>query len=376
MNTPLKLLVFHPTIAPYRIDFFNDLNKAFATRVCLKYWNLRDQTFDYKKIFARFSFRPHYLKELFCLRGRSFCCGYWKHLDEYAPDLVLTEEFGVGTILVLLHRFFKRKHYKVVTLCDDSYDMLVAKNDYSWMHRYARKFVTPYIDDVIVVHPQVESWFRKEFGKGFYFPILQEEQYARSQYRKALEWTRILQEKYALRKKKVFLFVGRLVVCKNVKVLIRAFAHLNPKENQLVIIGEGPEMDSLKRLSNGLNGSVRFAGRLEGEVLNAWYNAADVFILPSIQEAFGAVTNEALLAGCYVLVSSLAGSSCLVVEGENGFTFSPTDVEELAQKMKELSRFPVEREADGLKRNLMQVSYRVCMTRLIQHLKSLVHGQA
>ena len=45
-----KLLVFHPTIAPYRIDFFNDLYAAFDTHVCLKYWNLRDQTLDYEKI--------------------------------------------------------------------------------------------------------------------------------------------------------------------------------------------------------------------------------------------------------------------------------------------------------------------------------------
>ena len=46
-----RLLIFHPTIAPYRIDFFNDLYRAFDTRVCLQYWNLRDQTFDYEKIY-------------------------------------------------------------------------------------------------------------------------------------------------------------------------------------------------------------------------------------------------------------------------------------------------------------------------------------
>ena len=56
-----RLLIFHPTIAPYRIDFFNDLYRAFDTRVCLQYWNLRDQTFDYDKLYARFRFHPFYL---------------------------------------------------------------------------------------------------------------------------------------------------------------------------------------------------------------------------------------------------------------------------------------------------------------------------
>ena len=55
-----KLLIFHPTIAPYSIDFFNDLNKTFETRVCLRYYNLKSQKFDYDKIAAQFEFEPIY----------------------------------------------------------------------------------------------------------------------------------------------------------------------------------------------------------------------------------------------------------------------------------------------------------------------------
>lgn len=374
MNTQKRLLVFHPTIAPYRIDFFNDLSKAFQTRVCLKYWNLRDQTFNYKKIYERFSFRPHYLKEWFTFRGRSFCSGYWKQLDVHSPDLVLTEEFGIGTISVLLHRFFKGKRYKVVTLCDDSYDMAVGGNDFSRIHRLGRRFITPWLDDVIVVSPQVKEWFRRQTGKGFSFPILQEDTYARAQFRKALGRTHVLQRRYGLKGKKVFLFVGRLVTLKNVKTLVQAFSHLDRNRNFLVIVGDGPEMDSLRQLGRELGTDVHFAGRLEGEELNAWYNAADVFVLPSYKEAFGAVTNEALLAGCYVLVSSKAGSACLVEEGENGYTFQPMDVNDLVRKMELASLLPVQWEADGLKRNRMKFSYRECMDGLVEHLKTLAHG--
>lgn len=374
MSVQRRVLVFHPTIAPYRIDFFNDLHKAFNLRVCLKYWNLRDQTFDYGKIYSRFAFRPRYLKEWFTFRGRSFCGGYWKQLDAHSPDLVLTEEFGFGTMGVLLHRFFKRKHYKVVTLCDDSYDMVAAGDDFSWLHRLARRFVAPWLDDVIVASPQVRDWFRQHAGKGFFFPILQEERYARAQYRKAMEQTRVLRHRHGLEGRKVFLFVGRLVEQKNVKTLLRAFSRLDGNRNLLVIVGDGPEMDSLRLLSGELSVSVHFAGRLEGEALNAWYNAADVFVLPSCQEPFGAVTNEALLAGCYVLVSAKAGSACLVVEGVNGYTFRPMDVDDLARKMEAVSHFPVREEPDGVKRNLMRISYNECMSSLVRHLETCADG--
>lgn len=374
METKPKLLIFHPTVAPYRIDFFNDLYAAFRTRVCLKYWNLRDQTFDYRKIYARFSFRPYYLKERFSFGGRSFCTGYWKQLDRFAPDCVLTGEFGLDTLLVLLHRFLKRKKYRVVTLCDDCYDMVENKKDFSWLHRMARQYLVPRLDEIILVEPTVQAWYREHYGKGFFFPIIQEENDARKRLLKVLPESRELRQRLGLTDVRVFLFVGRLVALKNVKVILRAFSRLNQRENKLVIVGNGPEREALMRLADGLQLNVLFTGRLEGDALNVWYNAADVFVLASQLEAFGAVVNEALLAGCYALVSRRAGSACLIADGENGYTFDPTDVDELVEKMKSIARFPRQEDADGLKKNRMKISYRECMCRLVKHLQSFCHG--
>ena len=150
---------------------------------------------------------------------------------------------------------------------------------------------------------------------------------------------------------------------------------MNQRENMLVIVGEGPEKDDLMRLADGLQLNILFTGRLEGDALFAWYVLADVFVLASVQEAFGAVTNEALLAGCKVLVSRKAGSSCLVREGVNGFTFEPTDVDTLAQLMQIVSAKKEnregenkKREGDFLKPNRMLVSFSECMDRLVSFL--------
>jgi len=374
MGNSAKLLIFHPTIAPYRVDFFNDLNQAFNTRVCLKYWNLRDQTFDYKKIYSRFTFKPYYLKELFYLWGRSFCTGYWKHLNQFEPDLVITEEFGIGTLLVLLHRFLKRKKYRIITLCDDSYDMVAAKHDFSRWHRMARRYLASRLNEIVVVEPKVQEWYQEHDARGFFFPIIQEDTYVRHQYQKVLPRSMDLRHRLKLGDKRVYLFVGRLVALKNVKTILRAFSRLEQRNNVLVVVGSGPEKYSLTRLADNLGLNVRFTGRLEGDALNVWYNIADVLVLASYQEAFGAVTNEALLAGCYVLVSDKAGSSCLVVEGENGFTFNPMDVDGLAEKMQTIRSFPIHKDEHGLKRNQMRISYKECMNRLVVHLQSLAYG--
>jgi len=43
--TKNKLLLFHPALAPYRIDFFNELNSYFETTIYFNYGNVRDQKF-------------------------------------------------------------------------------------------------------------------------------------------------------------------------------------------------------------------------------------------------------------------------------------------------------------------------------------------
>ena len=128
--------------------------------------------------------------------------------------------------------------------------------------------------------------------------------------------------------------MGRLVMVKNLEFLLDAFAlvNKNKKEAVLVIIGSGELQSVLKEKIKilGLNKVVLMPGRFEGNDLLAWYLTAGIFILPSIYEPFGAVINEALLAGNYVLASNLSGGSSLLKENINGNTFNPYEVNEMA----------------------------------------------
>ena len=366
-----RLLIFHPTIAPYRIDFFNDLSNAFETRVCLRYRNLRSQTFDYDKIASQFDFLPIYLKEYFKLGNRTFSGGFWKNLDEFNPDIVIVEEFSLGTIMVLLHRLLKRKKYKVVSICDDSYNMVAENNDFSKAHRFLRKIVVPQLDGMILVEPKVANWYNTRYGKGFCFPIIKPDYKARAEYRRVLPLSNQIAEEKGIKGKWVFLFVGRLVAQKNVETVIRAFSHLDQDKNVFVVVGDGPERKKLECLALELKANVLFTGRLECDELNVWYNIANAFVLASYQEPFGAVTNEALLAGCYALISNKTGSSCLVEEDVNGYTFSPMDVDDLADKMERILMFSEPLNDVLLKPNLMRVSYDDQMVKLVDSLKKI-----
>lgn len=326
-----KLLVFQPTIAPYRVDLFNDLSREFDATICFctKYHEFKDTA----KIDRLLEYIPVYLKHK---RGNVYqakVIEYLRMLKATNPDIVITGEFGANTIISLFYKWLHRKHYKVISICDDSYDMIANHNDFSLRHRMVRKIVAPFLDDIILVEPKVVEWYQKHYNKGIWFPIIRDDEKARENYERLLPESQKVIDDYHLVGKHVFLFVGRLVALKNVKTIIQAFKKLNDEDSVLVIIGSGEEEDDLHKEAEGAS-NVIFTGRLEDDELYKWYNVATAFILASYKEPFGAVTNEALLAGCWAIISKKAGSQCLVQPGMNGDVFEPMDVDELLNKMK------------------------------------------
>lgn len=327
-----KLLVFHPVIAPYRIDLFNNLSVIYDMKLFMFHRNLIDQKFDYEKLSKSFLFTPQILDDFYNIPFIKIRKGIFRILKQINPDIVLVSECGYVSLAVLLYKKLFRKDFKVISIIDDSYDMITNNNQFSKRHEWAERILIPFFDDIINVEPKVRDFFQKKYGKGIFFPIIGDEKRMRNNYKNVLSISEKYIEQYSLQDKKILLFVGRLVLLKNIELVIETMNKLNLQDVSFVIVGGGDNEKNLKNLANG-NPNIIFTGRLEGDPLFAWYNIADCFVLPSIQEAFGAVTNEALVGGCLSLISQKAGSNCLIIEGVNGFIFNPQNAKDFEEKL-------------------------------------------
>lgn len=313
-------------IAPYRVDTYNALHERLGMLMCFYEREGTDQKFDIDALEKECIFKPMYLDgKTFGSMNRKWCKGLWKMLKREKPEVVIVPEFQISAIQVLLHRWLTRGKYKVVSMTDDSYDMITQGNDFTKLHGWLRTHISKYFDDFIVVTPEVERWYQQKYGKGIWLPIIMDDSKMEIYYENLLPKSRELAAKYSLEKKKVLLSVSRLVDLKNIHRVIDAFAKAKT-DATLVIVGDGPEREALKEHAAKVNKEIVFTGRYNGDELYAWYNLASVFILASFLEPFGAVVNEALLGGCRVIVSERAGSSCLVNE-ENGEIVDPLSVE-------------------------------------------------
>lgn len=365
-----KLLIFHPVIAPYRIDFFNRLSANFETNVCMFWRNLKDQTFDYRKIESQLNFTPKYLvkEEMGLVK---WVVSIWSLLSSSKPNIVFGAEFGIATIVIVLHRFLTRSKYKIVIQCDDSYHMVSLNGHFTRRHAYAVKILLPHINQVISPEPRVADWYRSRYGKGTFFPIICDDEIAYARQERSLPIGESYVSKYQLEGKKILLFVGRLVPFKNIEFAIKAFVKADIENSVFVVVGSGELQDSLMRLTAKYD-NVIMVGRYEGDALYAWYNVAQIFTLPSYVESFGAVTNEALVAGCKCLISKDAGSNCLIKDGKNGYKIDPYDVDEFVEKLKILMN-DVSSVSTPLKvrPNMMTTSFREHIDRLVDELKKL-----
>lgn len=97
------------------------------------------------------------------------------------------------------------------------------------------------------------------------------------------------------------LHVAHCVKIKQQKLLILGFAEAlkTNKSLKLTIVGDGPELESLRALANKLKigDRINFKGSLDNEAVKTQMHRADIFILTSKKETFGVVLIEALAVG-------------------------------------------------------------------------------
>lgn len=130
------------------------------------------------------------------------------------------------------------------------------------------------------------------------------------------------------------LFVGSLIPRKNVSVVMEALK--NNSEIDFTLVGDGPERSKLEKLAqkNGVN--ARFLGTKPMKVVPNIMQQNDVLILPSLHDGWGAVVNEAMSLGLYVIVSDRCGAKALIVDDTDGLIFKSKDVSSLKESLKKV----------------------------------------
>jgi len=174
----------------------------------------------------------------------------------------------------------------------------------------------------------------------------------------------------------VILYCGRLSKEKGPVHLLEAYQRVSLPNKSLMFVGDGPLRGTLEHYvaRHGLT-SVRFAGFQAREDVPKYYAMSDLLVLPSLQEATGAVVNEAMCFELPVIVSDQVGfGKEFVIPGQNGFIFPVGDVDALAEYIETLMELPEEQRSSmkSTSLNLIEkLAQRDLAGNLVQYLDSI-----
>lgn len=144
------------------------------------------------------------------------------------------------------------------------------------------------------------------------------------------------------------LFVGKLIPRKRVADLLAAASVLRNSADPIhvIIAGSGPLEDDLRQMASELEINARFAGFQNQSAMPAMYAACDMMVLPSDNESWGLVGNEALASGRPVVLSDAVGCAPdLAGDGAAGRIFQTGDASSLANAIRDVLRQPPSQSA-------------------------------
>jgi glycosyltransferase involved in cell wall biosynthesis len=331
-----RVVLLNSEIFPYRIQLFRELANSQAIRLLVLYsaayssdrkWRINPALLDFPhRILPGFALRlPK--KDYSEKRNIYFNPTLFLELLRFRPDILIGYEYSVPAMTALLYAQLFRRPYILWTDCTPHTERHLTRDQ-----RWARSVIIPRaricigtnrksVDNLIAAGAAPENVLEA--------PQMHEAKHFAAKVAAAVRTSAPPSPR--------LLYVGGITERKGVDLLLRAFllvAKRHP-DSLLRIVGEGPLQPRLERMAtdSGVAGRVEFAGFVNYEEIHTEYARADIFILPTLEDAFGVVVVEALAAGVPVVCSPFAGAADYLQDGETGFIVDPADTPGMAERI-------------------------------------------
>lgn len=278
------------------------------------------------------------------------------YLLRFRPHVIFTSGFSMWTALALLLKAVFR--WRVVILYDGSSPGVDHRS--SKLRLYSRRIMNWFVDAFTANSHAAKDYLSEFVGarknRVFSRPYLVPQAQA------LLQRTETADLVSQPLQRPIFLFVGDIIPRKGLHALLDACNLLQEQgcyNYTILIVGDGAQRAELEDSvqTRRLTDQVIWMGWIEYGQLGAYFQYADIFVFPTLEDVWGMVVLEAMVFGKPILCSKWAGSSEMVIEGENGYLFDPHEPKELARAMHRFIENPELTVAMGQKSQQLIAQY-------------------
>lgn len=325
----MKIAFITNVPSPYRVDFFNELGKHCELTVFFekKHSDERDKSWD-KNNFLNFN--GVFLEGIKSDVDKALSLEICKYLKKDAFDFIVVANVATPTgIIAILYMKAMGIPYWIEG------DGAFAKSG-KGMKEALKRFLMKSAKGCFSTSAEHDNYYRT-YGVSsdviyrYSFTAIYEEDIRKKPFNDAEK--DIVRRELGISEDRYIVTVGQFIYRKGIDVLLKAAKEL-PKDVGIYIIGGTPteEYISLKNEANLSN--VHFISFTDKATLKKWYGGAEIMVLPTREDIWGLVVNEALAQGTPVVTTDrcIAGLE-LVKNEENGYIVPVGEVSSLADKI-------------------------------------------
>lgn len=324
----MKVLFLTNIPSPYRVDFFNELGKYCDLTVLYERKKADDREWLNKK---SINYKSIFLNGIKKGNDTALCLGVIKYLSQKFDHIIIGGYSTPTGMLAILYLRFINKEY--ILNCDGGFIRKDEKNVNYELKKYFISRANCYLSTGKVCTDYL-LYYGAEKNKIHFYPFT-------SLYEKdILERTLSVDEKELLKSeldihdKKIVICVGQMIHRKGIDILLNAAS--NVSNDVIFYIVGGKPTEEYKKIINNLNlKNVRFLDFMQKNILFKYYQIADLFVLPTREDIWGLVINEAMANGLPIITTNkcVAGEELI---NQNGILIESEDVESLSNNINKI----------------------------------------
>jgi glycosyltransferase involved in cell wall biosynthesis len=328
----VKVLFLTNIPSPYRVDFFNELGKLSQLTVLYEAGYAKDRDIKWKNTTEKY-FEEVFLKGIRVGNTSALCFSVIEYLKDKNYDIIVVGGYSTPTGMLSI-QYMRMKHIDFILSSDGG----IVKDENFIKYKTKKYFISKAA--FWLSTGENTSKYLLHYGakrKMIYtypFSSVKQEEIINDQI--------LTEEKLKIRKRlniverEMVLTVGQFIHRKGFDVLLNAVKDLD-EDVAIVFVGGEPTQEYIDVKNKYDLQNVYFLGFKLKEELVEYYKAADLFVLPTREDIWGLVINEALAYGLPVITTDkcVAGLE-LVEDGLNGYIVPTENDTELAKRMTEI----------------------------------------
>ena len=331
----MKVLFLTNIPSPYRTDFFNELGKICDLTVLFELSSAKDR--EDRWISDNFkNFKGVFLKGIRISDDEGFCPEVIKYLSSKKYDAIIVGIYASPTGMLAIEYM---RMMKIPFLI--SSDGGLIKNDSKLKRAIKRHFMKPaalWLSSGNETSKYL-TYYGADKDKIYRYPFTSVKSDDIIKTPLSIKEKNVLKQKLKLNGNRVVVGVGQFIYRKGWDVLLTAAENIDTSIHIYIIGGAAKEEYINYIKEHGLK-NVHFVGFKSKEELAEYYKAADLFVLPTREDIWGLVINEAMAYGLPVITTNKCNAGLELVSDETGRIIDTDNPDQLYSAINEILSLP------------------------------------